>query len=80
VFSVEESSDREQFWTEIREHPIPADLNVVRALVNAPHLGFYPKRWQGREVPVPQALLDRLKQHEGTNREAARRFLSTFDT
>jgi hypothetical protein len=26
----------EQFWNEIREHPIPADLNVVRALVNAP--------------------------------------------
>jgi hypothetical protein len=26
----------EQFWDEIRQHPIPADLNVVRALVNAP--------------------------------------------
>jgi hypothetical protein len=26
----------EQFWNEIREHPIPADLNVVLALVNAP--------------------------------------------
>src|SRR5262249_42988481 len=26
----------EHFWDEIREHPIPADLNVVRALVNAP--------------------------------------------
>src|SRR5690242_18348941 len=26
----------DQFWNEIREHPIPADLNTVRALVNAP--------------------------------------------
>jgi hypothetical protein len=26
----------EQFWDEIRQHPIPADLNVVRALVNSP--------------------------------------------
>jgi hypothetical protein len=26
----------EPFWAEIRAHPIPADLNVVRALVNAP--------------------------------------------
>jgi hypothetical protein len=26
----------EQFWDEVREHPIPADLNVVRALANAP--------------------------------------------
>jgi len=26
----------EQFWDEVREHPLPADLNVVRALANAP--------------------------------------------
>jgi hypothetical protein len=26
----------EPFWDEIRQHSIPADLNVVRALVNAP--------------------------------------------
>jgi integrase len=39
-------------------------FNIGTVKVRAkPHLGFYPKRWQDREVPVPQALLDRLKQH-----------------
>lgn len=32
----------EQFWKEIQEHPIPVDLNVVRALADSPgNLDFY---------------------------------------
>lgn len=32
----------EQFWTEIQTHPIPVDLNVVRALADSPgNLDFY---------------------------------------
>jgi integrase/recombinase XerD len=28
-----------------------------------PDLGFYPKRWEEREVPIPKTLIDRLQSY-----------------
>src|SRR2546425_10549222 len=44
-------------WDDIMFH-----LGTVKVRAK-PHLGFYPKRWEDREVPVPQDLIDRLKKH-----------------
>ena len=37
-------------------------LHTLR-LTAKPHLGFYPKRWEEREVPVPKNLIQLLKDH-----------------
>jgi integrase/recombinase XerD len=37
-------------------------LNTIRVTAK-PDLGFWPKRWEEREVPVPKPLLDLLKNH-----------------
>ncbi len=44
-------------WDDIMFH-----LGTIKVRAK-PHLGFYPKRWEDREVPVPQDLIDRLKKH-----------------
>lgn len=45
------------FWTDVNFM-----LNTVRVTAK-PDLGFWPKRWEDREVPVPRALLDLLTTH-----------------
>jgi integrase len=45
------------FWTDIN-----AKLNTIRVTLK-PELGFSPKRWEEREVPVPKALIDILAAH-----------------
>jgi len=45
------------FWTDIS-----FDLLKVR-VTSKPELGFYPKRWEEREVPIPVQLVDVLKSH-----------------
>lgn len=45
------------FWTDVN-----VQLQTVR--VNAkPELGFYPKRWEDREIPAPAELIDELQKH-----------------
>ena len=38
------------------------ELRTVRATAK-PELGFYPKRWEDREVPAPAELMDELRKH-----------------
>ena len=38
------------------------ELQTVRVTAK-PELGFYPKRWEEREVPIPVQLIDLLKAH-----------------
>jgi integrase/recombinase XerD len=45
------------FWTDVK-----FDLNTIRVTAK-PDLGFSPKRWEDREVPVPRALLDLFASH-----------------
>ena len=45
------------FWTDIS-----LELQTVRVTAK-PELGFYPKRWEEREVPIPVQLIDLLKAH-----------------
>src|SRR5262249_294598 len=45
------------FWSDIR-----FDLLKVR-VTSKPELGFYPKRWEEREVPIPVQLVNVLKTH-----------------
>jgi integrase len=45
------------FWTDIN-----FALNTMKVTAK-PELGFYPKRWEDREVPVPDTLIERLKHH-----------------
>lgn len=42
------------------------DINFALSMVKVtakPELGFYPKRWEEREVPVPKQLVELLKTH-----------------
>ncbi len=42
------------------------DINLTRNIIKVtakPDRGFYPKRWEDREVPVPKHLIDHLKKH-----------------
>jgi integrase len=43
------------FWTDVS-----FELQTVRVTAK-PELGFYPKRWEEREVPIPVQLIDLLK-------------------
>ena len=45
------------FWTDVG-----FGLQTVRVTAK-PELGFYPKRWEEREVPIPVQLIDLLKAH-----------------
>jgi integrase len=45
------------FWSDIS-----FELQTVRVTAK-PDLGFYPKRWEEREVPIPVQLIDLLKAH-----------------
>ena len=45
------------FWTDVS-----FELQTVRVTAK-PELGFYPKRWEEREVPIPVQLIDLLKTH-----------------
>jgi len=38
------------------------ELRTIRVSAK-PELGFYPKRWEEREVPIPVQLIERLKAH-----------------
>lgn len=38
------------------------DLHTIRVTAK-PQLGFYPKRWEEREVPIPAHLVDILRNH-----------------
>ncbi len=43
------------FWSDIN-----ADLRTIRVTSKAQH-GFYPKRWEEREVPIPAPLAEILQ-------------------
>ena len=45
------------FWTDVS-----FELQTVRVTAK-PELGFYPKRWEEREVPIPVQLIGLLKAH-----------------
>ena len=45
------------FWTDVS-----FELQTVRVTAK-PELGFYPKRWEEREVPIPVQLIGLLKGH-----------------
>jgi integrase len=45
------------FWTDLS-----FELQTVRVTAK-PELGFYPKRWEEREVPIPVQLIGLLKAH-----------------
>ena len=45
------------FWTDIS-----FELQTARVTAK-PDMGFYPKRWEEREVPIPVKLIDLLKVH-----------------
>jgi integrase len=45
------------FWSDIS-----FELQTVRVTAK-PELGFYPKRWEEREVPIPAQLISLLKAH-----------------
>jgi integrase len=45
------------FWTDIS-----FELQTVRVTAK-PELGFYPKRWEERKVPIPVHLIQLLKTH-----------------
>lgn len=45
------------FWSDIN-----LDLRTVRVTAK-PGLGFYPKRWEEREVPAPSELIAQLSEH-----------------
>jgi integrase len=45
------------FWTDVSY-----ELQTVRVTAK-PELGFYPKRWEEREVPIPVQLIEWLKAH-----------------
>jgi hypothetical protein len=45
------------FWTDVS-----VELQTVRVTAK-PELGFYPKRWEEREVPIPVQLIGLLKAH-----------------
>ncbi len=51
------------------------DINFTLSTIKVtakPDLGFYPKRWEEREVPIPRRLIDLLEKHP---RRASSRFV-----
>jgi integrase len=53
---------REQEVVNLMWDDIMFNLGTIKVRAK-PQLGFYPKRWEDREVPVPKDLTDRLKNH-----------------
>ena len=53
---------REQEVVHLWWDDINFSLNTVRVTAK-PDLGFSPKRWEEREVPVPKQLMERLEAH-----------------
>jgi len=45
------------YWSDVN-----FELRTVRATAK-PELGFYPKRWEDREVPAPAELMEELRKH-----------------
>lgn len=45
------------FWSDVN-----LKLNTIR-VTSKPEFGFWPKRWEEREVPVPKPLIDLLRTH-----------------
>jgi len=57
---------REQEVVHLYWDDINFNLNTVRVTAK-PELGFSPKRWEEREVPVPKRLIELLKAHPRVN-------------
>src|SRR3984893_2371157 len=53
---------REQEAMFLRWSDINFELRTVR-VTSKPELGFYPKRWEDREIPAPVELIDELQKH-----------------
>lgn len=53
---------REQEVVHLTWDDINVNLNTIKSTAK-PELGFYPKRWEEREVPVPKHLIALLKEH-----------------
>jgi integrase len=53
---------REQEVVHLGWEDLNSALHTVR-VTSKPDLGFYPKRWEEREVPVPKRLVELLKKH-----------------
>jgi integrase/recombinase XerD len=53
---------REQEVMHLAWEDVNFALHTVRVTAK-PDLGFYPKRWEEREVPVPKALAELLRKH-----------------
>ena len=53
---------REQEVMFLRWSDVNFELRTVR-VTSKPELGFYPKRWEDREVPAPVELIDELRKH-----------------
>ena len=51
---------REQEVMFLRWSDVNFDLRTVR-VTSKPELGFYPKRWEDREIPAPVELIDELR-------------------
>lgn len=45
------------FWSDVN-----VQLQTVRVIAN-PELGFYPKRWEDREIRPPAELIAELQKH-----------------
>ena len=58
------------FWTDVS-----VELQTVRVTAK-PELGFYPKRWEEREVPIPVQLIGLLKSAHAPPRLQFRVFLT----
>ena len=53
---------REQEVMFLRWSDVNFELRTVR-VTSKPELGFYPKRWEDREIPAPVELIDELRKH-----------------
>src|ERR1700682_2653354 len=53
---------REQEVMFLRWSDVNFELRTVR-VTSKPELGFYPKRWEDREIPAPVELIEELRKH-----------------
>ena len=53
---------REQEVMFLRWSDVNFELRTMR-VTSKPELGFYPKRWEDREIPAPVELIDELRKH-----------------
>ncbi len=56
------SGFREQEVVHLCWPDLSFNLNMIR-VTSKPDLGFWPKRWEEREVPVPKPLIEMLRGH-----------------